>query len=82
MLQTHLNDFNVSYQLNAYTAQPHLMPLIYSELHQNIQDHCNAAGIEILSPSFSALRDGNPSTIPASYLPEDYSPPGFKVQQS
>lgn len=82
VLQTHLNDFNVSYQLNAYTAQPHLMPLIYSELHQNIQDHCNAAGIEILSPSFSALRDGNPSTIPASYLPEDYSPPGFKVQQS
>lgn len=82
VLQTHLNDFNVSYQLNAYTAQPHRMPLIYSELHQNIQDHCNAAGIEILSPSFSALRDGNPSTIPASYLPEGYSPPGFKVQQS
>jgi len=81
VLQSALNDFNVSYQLNAFTAKPHLMPLIYSELHENIQDKCNEADIEILSPAFSALRDGNPSTIPADYLPEDYTPPGFLVRQ-
>ncbi|WP_239112712.1 mechanosensitive ion channel family protein [Halomicronema sp. CCY15110] len=80
VLQTNLNDFNVSYQLNAYTSLPTKMPRIYSELHQNIQDHCNAADIEILSPHFSSLRDGNHSTIPADYLPDDYTSPGFVLQ--
>jgi small-conductance mechanosensitive channel len=80
VLQTDLNDFNVSYQLNAYTSLPTKMPRIYSELHQNIQDKCNAADIEILSPHFSALRDGNHSTIPADYLPDDYTSPGFVLQ--
>jgi small-conductance mechanosensitive channel len=82
VLQTNLNDFNVSYELNAYTAYPVKMPAIYSELHQNVQDKCNEAGIEIMSPTFSALRDGNHSTIPADYLPEDYVPPGFVVNGS
>ncbi|NJL49454.1 MAG: mechanosensitive ion channel family protein [Leptolyngbyaceae cyanobacterium SM2_5_2] len=80
VLQTNLNDFNVSYELNAYTVSPARMPVIYSKLHQNIQDKCNEAGIEILSPAFSALRDGNHSTIPADYLPPDYASPGFVVQ--
>lgn len=81
VLQTSLNDFNVSYQLNAYTSRPELMPRIYSELHQQIQDQCNAADIEILSPTFSALRDGNHSTLPADYLPADYLPPSFLINQ-
>lgn len=79
VLQTALNDFNVSYELNAYTNQPERMPQIYSDLHQNIQDYCNQAGIEILSPSYAAVRDGNHSTIPGSYLPEDYAPPSFQI---
>ncbi|MBD1874080.1 mechanosensitive ion channel family protein [Nodosilinea sp. FACHB-131] len=82
VLQTALNDFNVSYELNAYTASPTKMPDIYSQLHQNIQDYCNAADIEILSPTFSALRDGNRSTIPADYLPPDYQAPSFVVQST
>ncbi|NJK39776.1 MAG: mechanosensitive ion channel family protein [Oscillatoriales cyanobacterium RM2_1_1] len=82
VLQTGLNDFNVSYELNAYTDLPILMPRIYSELHQNIQDYCNRVGIEILSPHFSALRDGNHSTIPADYLPEDYVSSGFQIDNS
>lgn len=82
VLQTALNDFNVAYELNAYSDRPQLMPKIYSELHQNIQDYCNAAGIEILSPTYSAIRDGNHSTIPANYLPSDYVPPAFHVHPS
>ncbi len=82
VLQTSLNDFNVSYELNAYTDRPQSMPAIYSELHQNIQDYCNQAGIEILSPGFSALRDGNHSTIPADYLPPDYESPAFIRHQN
>ncbi|MDX2232337.1 MAG: mechanosensitive ion channel [Leptolyngbyaceae cyanobacterium bins.349] len=77
VLQTGLNDFNVSYEVNVYTNRPELMPQIYSELHQNLQDYCNQAGIEILSPNFAALRDGNHSTIPGEYLPEGYTPPSF-----
>jgi small-conductance mechanosensitive channel len=80
VLQTSLNDFNVSYELNASTRTPAKIPAIYDQLHQNIQDFCNAADIEILSPTFSALRDGNHSTIPTEYLPDDYEPPGFQVR--
>ncbi len=42
---------------------------IYSELFQNVQDFCNRADIEILSPGYFALRDGNQITIPPQYLP-------------
>ncbi|GCL46477.1 mechanosensitive ion channel family protein [Microcystis aeruginosa] len=82
VLQTSLDNFYISYQLNAYTNQPNLMVRIYSELHQNIQDKCNEAGIEILSPSYTALRDGNTTTIPENYLPSDYVAPPFRVQSS
>ncbi len=82
VLQTSLNDFYVSYELKAYTELgllPSKIPFVYSELHQNIQDKCNEAGIEIMSPHYTALRDGNQNTIPANYLPEDYHAPGFKI---
>jgi small-conductance mechanosensitive channel len=79
VLQTSLDDFYVSYQLNAYTDQPNLMMRIYSELHQNIQDKCNEVGIEIMSAHYSAMRDGNQSTIPEDYLPQDYIAPGFRI---
>ncbi len=80
VLQTSLNDFHISYELNAYTDTPKLLPRLYSELHQNIQDACNDNGLEILSPSYLAMRDGNHSTIPAKYLPTDYVAPSFHVQ--
>jgi small-conductance mechanosensitive channel len=64
VLQTSLDDFYVSYQLNVYTDKPNQMVMICSELHQNIQDKCNELGIEIMSPHYRALRDGNPITIP------------------
>ena len=79
VLQTSLNDFHISYEINAFTDHPELMPDIYSDLHQNIQDYCNQAGIEILSPAYTAIRDGNHSTMPADYLPDDYIPPTFGI---
>ncbi|MBE0666490.1 MAG: mechanosensitive ion channel, partial [Bacteroidales bacterium] len=80
VLQTSLDDFYVSYQVNAYTNEASRQALIYSELHQNIQDMCNERGIEILSPHYRYARDGNRSTIPADYLPEDYKVPEFVVK--
>jgi len=80
VLQTALNDFYVSYELNAYTAKPRNMLIIYSTLHQNIQDKFNEAGVEINSPHYASLRDGNGTTIPQSYLAKDYRRPAFEVR--
>ncbi len=63
VLQTSLNDFHVSYELNAYTRTPSKKVLIYSLLHQSIQDVFDRAGVEILSPGYASLRDGSPSTV-------------------
>jgi len=79
VLQTSLEDFYVSYQINAFTNEVNRQALVYSHLHQNIQDVCNERGIEILSPHYRAQRDGNHVTIPESYLPKDYTAPGFNI---
>jgi len=65
VLQTSLDDYYVSYELNAYTSNPKHMAVIYSELHQNIQDHFNRASVEIMSPAYMAYREGNQSTVVA-----------------
>ena len=79
VFQTALNDFNVAYELNAYSDQPDLMEVIYSELHLNIQEKFNEAGVEIMSPHFTQLRDGNSTTIPESYRPAGYVPPSHRL---
>jgi small-conductance mechanosensitive channel len=81
VLQTSLDDFYVSYQINGYTKEANKLALVYSHLHQNIQDCCNETGIEILSPHYRYMRDGNMTTIPANYLDKDYNPPVFNVKQ-
>jgi small-conductance mechanosensitive channel len=80
VLQTSLDDFYVSYQLNAYTKQAKGAAKIYSEIHSNIQDAFNEAGIEILSPHYRAARDANVLTIPPQYIPPGYKSGGFKVE--
>jgi small-conductance mechanosensitive channel len=67
VLQTALNDFSVAYELNAYTKNPSKMAVTYSELHQNLQDCLNEAGIEILSPHYRVNRSSNETTIPKEY---------------
>ena len=79
VLQTSLDDFYVSYQINAYTKEANKQAVIYSELHANIQDCCFEVGIEILSPHYRAGRDGNMTTIPENYLGKDYKAPAFNV---
>lgn len=81
VLQTDLNDFNVTYQVNAYTDQPNKMAVIYSALHQQIQDKFNEAGVEIMSPHFTSLRDGNRIQIPDDYIGKDYKSPGFNFSK-
>ena len=80
VLQTSLDDFYVSYQINAFIREANKQAVIYSNLHQNIQDVCNERGVEILSPHYRAARDGNMITIPANYLDKDYKMPAFNVK--
>lgn len=80
VLQTSLDDFYVAYQLNAYTKEPNKQADIYSSIHQNIQDKFNEGGVEIMSPHYRAMRDGNQTTIPADYLPPEYITPSFRVK--
>lgn len=79
VLQSSLNDYHISYELNIYTNQPQAMLDIYSALHQHIQDQFNTAGVEIMSPGYTALRDGNYTTVSTERVPPDYQPPGFRL---
>jgi small-conductance mechanosensitive channel len=63
VLQTRLGDFAVGYELNAHISAPIDMPRIRGDLHAAIQDAFNAAGIEIMSPTFEVRRSGPSSTV-------------------
>jgi small-conductance mechanosensitive channel len=77
--QTALNDFYVTYEINAYTDAPRDMIDIYAALHARIQDAFCAAGVEIMSPHYTSLRDGNAVAIPEALRPSGYRAPAFRV---
>ena len=81
VLETSLSDWYPVYQVNAYIKEADKMPQIYSNLHQNIQDKFNEAGIEIMSPHYMAMRDGNETTIPKDDL-RNTSPTDKATQES
>lgn len=82
VLQKSLDDWYVAYELNVYTKESHKIPKIYSDLHANIQDVFNEAGVEIMSSHYMTLRDGNTTTIPSDYLSKNYKSPAFRVENS
>jgi hypothetical protein len=53
----------------------------YAVLHANIQDAFFAAGVEIMSPHYTSLRDGNTVQIPPDSRPTGYRAPAFRVEQ-
>jgi small-conductance mechanosensitive channel len=80
VFQTSLNDYHVSYEINAFTDDANRMADTYAELHRNIQEEFNAGGVEIMSPSYLSLRDGNTVTTPEDQRPPDYVPGSFRVR--
>ena len=78
--QTALNDFYVTYEINAYTSSAREMVDIYAALHARIQDAFYAAGVEIMSPHYTALRDGNAVAIPDALRSPEYRAPAFRVE--
>ncbi len=79
VLQKSLDDFYVTYEINVYTNRPNEMANLYSRLHEEIQNAFNEGGVEILSPHYAAMRDGNAMGVPSEYLPKDYEAPGFTI---
>ena len=75
VLQISLDDFYISYQINAYINNANKVLQIKSDLHQNIQDSFNKGGIEIMSPHYRAERDGNEITIPKNWKEDELIPP-------
>lgn len=52
VLQQNLNNFNISYELNAYTLHPERMFFIHSELLNRIMEAFHNAGIDMISPQY------------------------------
>ena len=70
VLQSELQDNYVNYEINGWTRKPEELPKTYSDLHANILDEFHGHKVEITSPAFRAVRDGNAITIPES-TPEE-----------
>lgn len=78
VLQKALDDNAVAYEVNAYTNKISDRHQILSELLQNIQDFFMEAKIEILSPRYTAVRDGNNAVIPLQQEPSELLPKAFR----
>jgi small-conductance mechanosensitive channel len=65
VLQTALNDFHISYELTAFVRNPGTYRQTLSEVLAALQDQFAGADVEILSPGYHAIRNGNRSTVPA-----------------
>lgn len=67
----------MGFEINGYTKCAIQEEYLYSDLHTNVQDCFNGAGIEIMSPHYRAGRHGTQINIPESYLAKDYKAQPF-----
>jgi small-conductance mechanosensitive channel len=63
VVQTALSDFYVEYQLNAHLEKPETRMAVLGQLHSNIQDTFNEAGVAIVSPHYES---DPPNPMPAA----------------
>ena len=68
VMQKSLDDFYVTYEINAFISEVQKYNVIESALFQNILDEFNTAGVEIMSPHYQSNRNGEEVTnhIPPS----------------
>jgi small-conductance mechanosensitive channel len=64
--QRALSEFYVEYVLNAFLANPKTRMNVLSDLHAQIQDAFNAAGVQIMSPAYEADAE-EPIIVPKSH---------------
>lgn len=68
IIQNRLGDFAVEYILVACTREPKNALQTLSALRRNVLDQFNAAGVEIMTPAVTALRNSPEPAIPAEHL--------------
>ncbi|WP_164974299.1 mechanosensitive ion channel family protein [Filimonas effusa] len=59
VLQTGLDDFYIRYEINGYTKHPNNQAQIYSDLYKRVLDVFKEADIEVMSPQYYVVRNGN-----------------------
>jgi small-conductance mechanosensitive channel len=59
ILQKTLDNSFAEYQINVYVTEAGLLPRIYSELYENIQDAFKEAGLDMTSPVYQSFRGEN-----------------------
>lgn len=64
VLITSLDNYYVTHEINCYTTSPRTMASIYADLHRSILNEFAAAGVEIMSPQYTAFRQAHGSTVP------------------
>lgn len=74
VIQSDLDNFAVEYILVACTREPKKALRTKSELRQNVLDRFNAAGVEIMTPDVTALRNSVEPTIPAEQVKQQVTP--------
>jgi small-conductance mechanosensitive channel len=79
VIQKQLGDYAVSYQLVGSTMEPKKERFIASDLRANVLDAFNREGIEIMTPSVSAIRDANEPAIPDKWDPKPFRIPGIRL---
>lgn len=63
VLQKALGDFCVTYEINAYCAEPKAMNSLYTELHRNILDVFNEYDVQIMTPAYEGDPE-QPKVVP------------------
>jgi small-conductance mechanosensitive channel len=63
VLQRALGDFAVTYEINVYTDDPHVMLRTYHALHRSILDVFNEFGVQIMVPAYEG-DPADPKVVP------------------
>jgi small-conductance mechanosensitive channel len=58
-----LGDFAVTYELNVYIRDPHVIAQVYADLHRHILDVFNEYGVQIMTPAYEGDPD-EPKVVP------------------
>lgn len=82
--QTAIEDFYALYQVNIYVEDATKMSQIYSNLFTSIQEVFGEAGVELVAPHITAIRDASTVYMPEQHLegrPKFNPPFQLKVEQ-
>ena len=70
VLESQLGDYAVTYEIVGNTNDPKRVKFIEAELRRNLLDTFNKAGVEIMSPSVTSIRESDAQMIPEECDPK------------